>query len=358
MKIENKTGLVVEAIPFKGPDRKAFLTVVVKGTFVIPDDGPARKAKEQIPITYGDEPFDKEDGGSIKFESDLAPFKPRADIIAMGHAYAPSGKPVTGIDISLRVGSLQRVLRVFGDRTWQSGGFANMQASLPRPFLKMPLVYERSFGGIDMVGGGFCARNLVGFGFFERPTKKNVAGKKLPNIEDPRHPIRSPKDQPRPVGYGVYGRAWEPRSGFLGTYDDNYRKQIAPDPPPDFKFDYYNAAHPDLQLPGYLNGDEAVELVNLSPEGALNFRLPGLMPVCQVERTFDALEAYLATLDPETVDRVRLRDALAGDEKAPLDLDTLCLMPDEKRLFMVWRGRTPVYDHTALEIDTVSINLP
>ena len=348
---------MVEAIPFKGPDRKAFLTVVIKGTFLIPDRGPVRQADEQIPISYGDEPFDEEDGGSIKFESDLAPFKPRADVMMVGHAHAPSEKPVTGIDVSLRVNSLQKILRVFGDRTWRSGGFTSVEASLPLPFRKMPLIYEHAFGGIDTAGGGFCPQNLVGRGFFTRPTKKVVLGKRLPNIEDPKQPIRSPKDRPPPVGYGVYGRAWEPRSGFLGTYDDNYRKNIAPDPPPDFKYDYYNAAHPDLQLAGYLNGDEAVELVNLSPEGTMNFRLPGLNPVCRVERKFDTLEAYIASLDPETVDRVRLGEALSGDEMVLLNLDTLCLMPDVKTFFLVWRGRTPVYDHTALEIDTVSINL-
>lgn len=357
MKIENKTGFVVEAIPFKGPDRKAFLTVVAKGTFVIPDNGPARQAEEQIPITYGDEAFDKEDGGSIKFESDIAPFKPRADIIVVGHAHAPSGTPVTGIDISLRVGALQRVLRVFGDRVWQTGTFTSIQASLPHPFRKMPLIYERAFGGIDMAGGGFCTQNLVGCGFITHPKKKIVLGKRLPNIEDPKQPIRSPKDRPPSVGYGVYGRAWEPRSGFLGTYDDNYRKNIAPDPPPDFKFDYYNAAHPDLQLSGYLNGDESVELINLSPEGTLNFRLPGLAPACRVKRTFEALGAYLKTLDPATVDRTRLEEVGAGDETVPLNLDTLCLMPDEKRLFLLWRGKTPVYDHTALEVETVAISL-
>lgn len=357
MKIENTTGLIAEAIPFKGPDRKAFLTVVVKGTFVISDDGPVQQADEQIPITYGDEPFDKEDGGSIKFESDLAPFKPRADVFMVGHAHAPPGKPVTGTDISLRVGSMQRVLRVFGDRVWQSSTFAKVQPSPPLPFQKMPLVYERSFGGVDMTGGGFCAQNLVGSGFFMRPTKKNVLGKRLPNIEDPKQPLRSPKDQLQPVGYGVYGRACEPRIGFLGTYDEHYRKNIAPDPPPDFKFDYYNAAHPDLQLPGYLSGDESVELINLSPEGTLVFRLPGIRPVCKMERTVETLEAYLETLEPATVDRDRLKEIMSEDETPPLNLDTLYLMPDEKRLVMVWRGRTPVYDHTALEVETVKISL-
>ena len=346
----------MEAISFKGPDRLSFLTIVVKGTFAIPEQGQALSTDAQAPIAYGDEPFDKENGGSIKFESDIAPFKPRADIVLVGNAYAPPSKLVTGIDVCVRIGSFQKVLRVLGDRTWQSSTFSAARSTSPVPFEKMPIIYERAYGGIDTVGGGYCSRNLVGCGYVAKPTKKNVVGKRLPNIEDPRNPIQSPKDHPDPMGYGFYGRTWEPRCGFLGTFDDHYRKTIAPDPPPDFKFDYYNGAHPDMQLPGYLKGDESIELINLSEKGILKFQLPGRHLSCVVNKTYEKLKAYLETIDQGSADRTRLSSNRAVDEEVPLNLDTLCLIPDEKRLFLLWRGRTPVYDHTALEVETVTIS--
>lgn len=355
MNVFNRTPFLVEAIPFPGPDRQFFLTIVVKGTFTMPDRGPAVVAGKQLPVAFGDEPFDTENGGSLKFESDIAPFKPRADVVLVGHAYAPSGSPANVVDVSLRVGPLQKRLRVFGDRTWQKNTFSAASPSRPAPFDKMPLVYERAFGGIDMPGGGFCAQNLVGRGFFTKPNKKNVVGSRLPNIEDPNQLIRSPKDRPQPVGFGFYGRAWEPRSTFIGTYDEHYRKHVAPGPPPDFKFDYYNGAHPDLQLSGYLNGDETVQLVNLAPNSRLTFQLPGVHPTCVVERDYDSLQAHLNKQKQGKVDPAVWNARKPGLERVSLNLDTLCLLPDDQRLFLLWRGRTAVYDHTMPDMKSVKI---
>ncbi len=354
MNIDNNTPFPVETMPFKGPDGKTFLTVIVKGTFAIPKQGPAVLAEEQLPIEFGDVPFDEEDGGSTKMEADVAPFKPRADIVLVGHAYAPSGKKVTAIDVSLRVGRLHKVLRVFGNRTWQSATLTSDRATDPEPFGIMPIVYERAFGGIDLTGGGYLPSNLVGCGYFAKINKNGVHDSPLPNIEDPAYLISSPKDQPRPMGFGFYGRAWEPRLGYLGTYDDDYRKRYSPDPPPDFKYDYYNGAHPDLQMEGYLGGDESVELINLSPSGTMNFQLPAQKITCKVDKKYETLEAYIKTLDDQEIPRAELSTGPASEE-IPMNLDTLCLLPDEERFFLTWRGRTPVYDQTALEVETLTI---
>ena len=134
-----------------------------------------------------------------------------------------------------------------------------------------------------------------------------------------------------------------PRLGFLGTYDDKWRQTRSPVPPEDFRFDFHNSAHPDLQVKGYLKGDEEVELVNLSPEGNLRFQLPGVRLSCTVIKTFARLAGASATSENSSVMEV------------PLQLDTLCLIPDEKRLFQVWRGLCPIADLGALEIKEVRL---
>ncbi|NIQ17520.1 MAG: DUF2169 domain-containing protein, partial [Candidatus Aenigmarchaeota archaeon] len=58
--------------------------------------------------------------------------------------------------------------------------------------------------------------------------------------------------------------------------DEKWRKERSPDPPEDFSYDYYNGAHPDLQVEGYLAGDEDVELNNLTADGNVLFKLSGL----------------------------------------------------------------------------------
>jgi len=396
MEILNNTPFEVEAIPCMGPEGKTVLTIIVKGTFNFVSGQPGEAASEQIPVAFGDEYYNESDGGSVKFESDVAPFKPRADIVLVGRAYAPKGALMRAVDVSLRVGHVRKTIRVYGDRKWQClSRFLPDSISKPQPFSTMDLVYERAFGGIDKEGGRFCEQNLIGCGFFEKKSAKALDGAPLPNLEDPNNRIRSWKDHPKPVGFGFYGRSWMPRRGFLGTYDDKWRKERSPDPPEDFRFEYYNGAHPDLQADGFLRGDEEVEMVNLTPDGKVGFQLPGLSISCNVRKSFEPLESeslaepveqgedieYVEDEDVfEEFDEDYLDEDLEEedmydefeeddmyekfegdeepsfvDEQVKLNIDTLCLIPDEKRFYMVWRGLCPIQDLGALEVKTIEI---
>ncbi|UCG12232.1 MAG: DUF2169 domain-containing protein, partial [Deltaproteobacteria bacterium] len=339
-----------------------------KGTFEIRPGEPAVIAPEQIPITFGDEFYDEKQGGCVKFESDIAPFKPRADIVLVGHAHAPGGASVLALDVSLRVGQVRKTIRVFGDRRWvMASRLLPEHSSKPQPFSSMPLVYERAFGGIDSEGGGFCPENLVGRGFFAKKSAKAIDGSPLPNLEDPNKLIKSWKDHPKPVGFGFYGRAWMPRAGYLGTYDDKWREERSPDPPEDFKFNYYNAAHPDLQVDGYLKGDEEVELAKLTPDGNLRFWLPGVNLACTVTKSFGQEEEELTEEFEEEPDEdfyefedeyeefEEAEEPALTEEEVKLNLDTLCFIPDEKRFYLVWRGLCPIKDLTALEVKIIEI---
>lgn len=280
MEIINHTPFVVEALPFNN-----IMLLIVKGTFEMQTQ---KIAAEQIPIAFADE-FN--DGGSIKFESDIVPFKPRTDIVLNGKAYAPHGKKVKRLKTSLTVDKVSKTLIVTGDRYWQTrAGFVT--ASEPEPFSEMEIAYERGY--ID--------------------SKKSIKDCPLPNIEDPNYLIKSWKDKPKPAGYGFISKSSPSRVKYLGTYDEKWQKEIAPNPPNDFKMDFYNAAPEELQMPGYLKGNENVELVNLMPEGLVNFKLPTYKLKIQLER----------------------------EEITTMNLDTLCLLPDEKKFYLVWRGNVPI----------------
>ncbi len=338
MKIGNETPFEAEALPFLDGEGKPFLTVVVKGTFAIVPEGVAAVDGAQIPILYGDEHTDPEKGGSPKFEADTAPFKPRADVLLVGKAHAPGGKPVRWLDAGLRVGALQKVVRVFGDRAWISGA-GKLSAPVftdPEPFTEMPLVYERAFGGIDAESGGFCAENPVGCGFYTRKSPARIDGAPLPNIEHASRPIRSWTDHPGPAGFGCVAKGWAPRVRHSGTYDETWERERSPLPPADFRYDFYNAAPPELQVEGYLRGDEEILLLNLEKDGKVRFRLPGIAPAATIEKT----ERWSGP---------------SWNEPAPMRLDTLCLLPEEGRLFLVWRGRCPLADLSALEVETVRV---
>jgi hypothetical protein len=326
MKLVNETPFALALVPGLGPEGAEGLTVIVKGTFTIVAGGAAPIAEEQLPICYGDEFIDEKAGGSLRFESDLAPFKPRADVILNGSAYAPPGTQASALEVSLQVGRLAKAIRVFGDRRWKCGGrFAAARLGPPAPFAAMPLVYERAYGGIDTVGGGYCERNPIGRGYFKKKRKKSVDGAPAPNLENPQQLIKGWQSRPVPQGFGYYGRGWFPRVKYLGTYDERWQQERSPAPPLDFKPDFHNAAHPDLQVAGYLRGDEEVLLKRLTPDGELGFKLPGIALAGEWERLAG--------------------EGTAGDGAArPLafKLDTLVLLPDEGRLALVWRDWLPV----------------
>lgn len=341
MEIDNRTPFIGEAIPFRSPEGKAILSVIVKGTFNIPVKGLAEIAYKQIPIFFGDEFYDSQKGGSVKFEADIVPFKPKADIVLVGKAYAPGGRATSIVDVTLQVGARKKTIRVFGDRHWDfPGELLSPSISLPVPFTSMDLIYERAFGGMDPLTGGRCAENPLGKGYFEKKSSKIIHNAPLPNLEDPDHLIKNWDDHPHPVGFGFYGKTWMPRFKYLGTYDEKWQKERCPDLPLDFRYEFFNAAHPDLQVKGYLRGDEEQVLLNLSPEGKLEFKLSGI----KIKVTLTKSQGIE-------------RNASTVSEEITMNLDTLCLIPEEKVFYQVWRGISAIADLAVREVKRVEINI-
>ena len=350
----NETPFAVATMLWEDLQGRSNLTVIIKCTFTIQNDKVAASAAEQLPIFPADKSYTENPASSARFESDMVPLKLSADVVLIGQAHAPHGRPVTQLDVSVRVGGLQKTIRVFGDRRWR---FPTRLAlvpliSRPRPFVSMELVYERAFGGIDTAAARYCKENLVGRGFIGKKTKASLHGRLLPNLEDPQRLIRSWKSRPKPVGFGFYDRGWMPRARYAGTYDERYRKERAPAPPIDFSYAIYNGAHPDLQVEGYLRGDEEVELMNVSPEARLRFRLPGVRPKVTVAKWAVPPEEWIEQNEDRAVS---LDDVPTIEEAVPTVLDTLVFIPDERIFYEVFRGVCPLTDLETPEIARVKI---
>lgn len=309
----NNTPFETAVVPLDGPDGNPGLVIIIKGTFDINPGGPAEVAPKQIPVLFKDAFYDIIGPGSVKFESDLVPFKPRADIVLVGKAHAPLGRAVQILDVTLQVGTLRKTLRVYGDRVWSGSGLLSSPTpTTPKHFSSMELTYERAYGGIDLEGGAYCNENLVGTGCYAGKTKK-IAGKPLPNIEDPSNLIKTLQDQPRPAGFGFFGKAWMPRLAFFEQGDPRQ----------------FNGAHPDLQVEGYLLGDEEVYLEYLSPEGKIAFQLPCIRLNARLSLP-DETQGTADFSNPDSITWLQ--------KEIDLKLDTLCIMPDEKQSYLVWRG--------------------
>ena len=143
--------------------------------------------------------------------------KQRGEVLVNGFCFTANAVPRTGASVRLAIGSVDKTLYVIGDRVFRVDG----TASDPTPFTKMPIGYERAFGG-----PGF-PDNPVGVG--ATPRREGGADvHRLPNVEDPQRLIKQRGDQPPPAGFGPYERTWPKRWSKIGTYDMRWLKTEAP----------------------------------------------------------------------------------------------------------------------------------
>lgn len=331
LQLTNRTPLPGSLIVL--PDRHGIDTVymVAKGTFTL---GPApRLAEAQAPVALLDEYHGEPAASSVRVPSDVSLEKPGTDVVLVGSACAPGDRPTWQMDVSLTVGPAAGTVRVFGDRAWDAGA-TGASIAWVSPFVRMPLVWERAFGGADETPKGPVTeqRNPVGRGFRAPDGAKPLAGLPLPNVEDPSDLISSWKSAPRPAGFAPVAPNWLPRRAFAGTYDEAWQKSRAPYLPADFDPRFLQIAPPGLTTPSHLRGGEPVDVRGVTPAGELRFQLPAL----RIEAIY------------------RFDDKV---ETRPAALDTIIIEPDANRLMMVWRAALPC-DKRALKVREVEVSLP
>jgi uncharacterized protein YjbI with pentapeptide repeats len=314
----NDTSLALGFVSGRVQQSGYHLTVIVKGTFTLAPEATAYAPDR--PILTGDAAWDEDAPSSLRYASDFAPFKPRADVTVQGTWHSPGGREVLAGRASVRVGTWQKTLFVCGDRQFVPQGFGLYDVSEARPFRSMPLRYERAFGGADY------AANPLGMG-----SRASADGSiPLPNWEIPSALISSTDDRPGPAGFGPVDRTWPQRTTKLGTYGGAWLRERWPYFPDDFDWGYFNAAPADQQIP-YLRGDESISLEGLhSGVSTFTSRLPGVRPRCFVRIS---------------------RSAEASTEEVVLNLDTVTIDADAGLVSLVWRGLIPVQSREYEEVE-------
>ena len=334
--VRNHTPLNTMLIPGLDKNGYDYAIVVIKGNFTINADKKLLiLSEEPATIFEGDEYYGEPGESSVRYESDTSMYKRGTDIVANGHAYAPAGKQASSVDIGLQVGSQSKICKVFGDRFWEKAADSVMtwQASAPKHFKRMPIIYENAFGGIDRKTPkdeipDYSASNPIGKGFVGHKSSP-VEGLALPNIEDPRSLIQKWEDKPTPAGFGFLNRAWQPRLSMAGTFDEQWMTQRKPLLPLDFNDQYFNGAHPDMISTQILKGGEHVILNNMSESGRIEFDLPAWKETVDV-----SIKGNKQTFNPV--------------------MDTVVIEPDNQNVMITWRVTVPCYKQL-LYLDSVTI---
>ncbi|EYF08058.1 DUF2169 family type VI secretion system accessory protein [Chondromyces apiculatus] len=229
------------------------LTVVCKATYAL-EPGESFLAQEQEAPYQGDIHWEDDDRRSLRLASDFAPFKRRADVILVGHAYAPGRRPVKSLVTRLVVGDVDKAITVFGDRSFTFSG----ELLEPLPYAQMPLVWERAGRGAD-------ATNPVGVP--QEMLASGLGRLVVPNLQLPEVYVSSRRDVIEPVCFGPIAPGWPGRARKLHWYASgwNHARWYEQPLPHDVDAAYFNAAPQDQQL-DEIRPDERIMLENLHPD--------------------------------------------------------------------------------------------
>lgn len=260
---------------------------------------------------------------------DLGMPKPRGEVLVTGTFWSPRGQQVSAGQVRFRIGGIEKTLYVFGDRFWKRAGGATWGISDPKPVRFVDITYENAFGG-----SGYNKNPLgKGRGPVETDTGETVYP--LPNVEDPRYLIASPKDKPDPACFGPLDLTWPQRFSKVGTYDEKWLNERFPGFAEDFDPTFFNTAPEDQQMQGFLKGDEGFICENMHPEKpVIRSQLPGIRP-----RSF--------------INRYKGDDPVL--QEVPMHLDTVWLFPHAEKGVLLFRGQTEVLDDVASDVAQILI---
>ncbi|CAL1241961.1 DUF2169 family type VI secretion system accessory protein [Candidatus Methylocalor cossyra] len=326
---------------------RAIFSVLVKRTYDIKPDRVAVRADEVQPIHETDCYYERgdPDSSTIEYESDLSPYKLQTDVVLIGKAHAPAGRPVEQMSVGIEVAGRRKVLLITGDRRCRFRQGSSPLFTDPVPFTEMAIRYERAYGGKDHLSVSglefHYPRNPLGKGLALKNIREVIEGLELPNIEDPsdlllpeRVILGEPERwnrQPLPQGFGWYQRTWYPRCSFVGAVpgfvdpDEVMREEILGLVPqrqialarqfklPSFDVRFNHGASLGLGFP-YLQGGEPIRLANLTPGGGIfSFRLPDERPKIML-------------------------DIGLGEKELESVLHTVCIRMETRQVDLVWRG--------------------
>jgi len=256
-------------------------------------------------------------------------FKPEAEVLVTGSCF--TGERAKGSEyVRLSVGPpekrlVDKRLYVFGDRKWTLLG-----PSEPSMFMKMPVDYAHAFGGEKY------AQNPTGKGLQSVKDESGSESVPLPNIEDPKHVIKSKGDKPAPASFAPWDLLWP--SHFekkMGTYSFDWVEKNGFALADDVDFSLFNVAPNDQRVPDAWTGEEDIRVENMHPDKrVLETRLPGFKARCLVR--------FKAKHDPEQ-----------PFHDVPLKLDTLHIFPHQERVIAFFRGVIEIHTTDATDVELV-----
>lgn len=347
----------------KNPDGDSVLSVLAKVTYIRDSEGRWNLAPEQLPLAL--KPV-VDDAGEMLAECDLFSWKPKTDLVLLGHAY---GRGRNQFDVAVWVnGSPVKKIRVIGDRETAALGGGEIFIGAPGPADKIPLSYTRAYGGVDTAAEAVgpnplldlvkttdlpedmaqlanryrYPRNPVGRGFLIEATVEGINALILPNLEDPLDLLTPKRLEAKKPGYwyrmplpqstGWFHPRWFPRLAYFGGCQG-----VEDDPKTIFEIERGFAPKHILQTRSLSIADAFA----LTQGASLGLQLPHFRGGEVL--TFDNVTPN----EPRFTVKIPARPKIWIDgrkgtlkETEPV-IHTVVVEPDLKRVSIVWRGSAP-----------------
>ena len=279
---------------------------------------------EQQPLNYTDVSYNETIDTSIEYESDLAPYKPKTDIVINATAFVPENNPVPVFDVGIQIGKYLKALRIFGPRNWIKEGNEWLLTE-SEPISYLDIRYEYAFGGTYTVNDDIVASpaNPIGMGWYPASFLAQCNELHLPanQIESPNTPVEHISQIIRPDGLGFFGRNWLGRTEYAGAYHQEEMSSRQPKMPENFH--YWCGAHPTLQIPHLKTGNK------------LPLKLFGLLSATEIERQ------HVSFYVPVENMFVFIGSGLGFSIPKNLQLDTVVVDMNLRKVFCTYRIALP-----------------
>ena len=252
--------------------------VVAKAAFNLRKDGTAPVTPPPDLMMVDEFDGDPATGPLIR-EQDIAPSKPRTDLIIRGTARSFEARPRRDWPVTITIPDrLHYSFHVRGPARWIKT-MRRWQLSQPDEVTTVPLSYTLAYGGQCQDGDvtTFFEQNPAGTGFMTEAAARHVDGWSAPQIGLLAEFMDIRPFAPMAVhGTMPLAKAWLPRRAAAGTFDAAWERDRHPRMPLDYDLGFWNAAPRRLQLAPYLQGDEVVEIGGMSHKReTISLRLPG-----------------------------------------------------------------------------------
>ena len=295
------------------------LTVVVKGTFDLVVDGPATFAEEPVEPT-GELWVDDDVEKPLATPSDFALLKPRGEVMVIGNAWAPEGRPAAAVMCSSASAPREALRRVRRPDVARRGA--------GEPHVRAHSVRVDAVDDGQSVRGPGYAPNPYGRGRKPEQLEDGSHAMRLPNVEDPNRPRRR-------SGRDAAARGGRPAAAHVARPDAvrrHLRRRVSARAlavlPQGLHWAFFQEAPKDQRLKdGYFNGDESIELVGLHPvRGTVRSALPAVVPRVLLTKTEGSGEPK--------------------DDEVALRLDTVVWDGAIGKLLLTWRGVVEIPSET------------